>query len=60
MRDAIADILGEFQPVIDPNTGELICLDWEYLVSAVVFIVCLWFVFCMIRTFLCGVMNRRW
>ena len=33
MRDAIADILGEFQPVLDPNTGELICLDWEYLVA---------------------------
>ena len=60
MRDAIHDILGDFQPVIDSNTGEFICLDWEYIVSAAVFIICLWFCFCMIRTLLCGVMNRRW
>lgn len=60
MRDAIADILGEFTPWLDPDTGQLICLDWEYIVSAVVFCMCLWFVFCMIRTLLCGVMSRRW
>lgn len=60
MRDAIAAILGEFEPYTDSVTGEFICLDWEYIVSAVVFCICLWWVFCMIRTFLCGVMSRRW
>ena len=60
MRVALAGILGTFDPIWDPDTGEFICLDWEYLVSAAVFLLCLWFVFTMIRTFLCGVMNRRW
>lgn len=57
MRDAIAAILGEYTPLAG---GGIAGIDYEYIVSAVVFCICLWFTFSFIRTFLCGVMNRRW
>lgn len=56
MRDALIDILGEYNPSGDYFGGA----DWEFIATAVVFCICLWFTFSFIRTFFCGIMNRRY
>lgn len=56
MRDAIAVILGEYTP-----TGNGIAnIDYEYIISGIVFCICLWFVFSFLKSIFCGIMSRRW
>ena len=56
IKNIIADIIGTYSPSGTGFAGA----DWEYIAAALTFLMCLWFTFCLIRTFLCGVMNRRW
>lgn len=54
IKNILADIIGTY------DTSLTDCIDWEYIAAAATFLICLWFTFSFIRTFLCGVMNRRW
>ena len=56
IKNIIADIIGTYSPSGSGFSGA----DWEYIAAALTFLICLWFTFSFIRTFLCGVMNRRW
>ena len=56
MRQALIDIIGNYSP----SGTDIAGMDWEFIATAAVFLVCLWFTFSFIRTFFCGVMNRRW
>lgn len=60
MIDEIIDLFGQYQPITDSVTGEYICADYTYILAGVVFCIVLWFTLSFIKTFLCGVMNRRW
>lgn len=56
IKDLLQNIIGTYTY----NGSGFGDIDFEYLAAATVFIICLWFTFSFIRTFLCGVMNRRW
>lgn len=56
LKDVLADIIGSYN-YQGSGFGDI---DFEYIAAAAVFIICLWFTFSFIRTFLCGVMSRRW
>ena len=56
LKDVLADIIGSYN-YHGSGFGDI---DFEYLAASAVFIICLWFTFSFIRTFLCGVMSRRW
>ena len=56
IKNIIADIIGTYN-YTGSGFGNI---DFEYLAAAATFLICLWFTFSFIRTFLCGVMNRRW
>ena len=56
IKTIIADIIGTYTPTGTDIAG----MDWEYIAAAFTFLICLWFTFSFIRTFLCGVMSRRW
>lgn len=60
MTDTIKIILADILGTYSPSGSGIAEMDWEYIASAAVFIVFLWFTFSFIRTFFCGVMNRRW
>lgn len=54
IKTILADIIGTYDTTLTD------CIDWEYIAAATTFLICLWFTFSFIRTFLCGVMSRRW
>ena len=48
IKTLLADIIGTYQATGTDIAG----VDWEYLAAAATFLVCLWFMFSFIRTFL--------
>ena len=55
-KDAIVAVLGNYSP---SGTG-IAGVDFEFVAAAVMFGICLWFMFSFIRTFFCGLLNKRW
>lgn len=56
LKDVLINVIGSYTY----NGSGIGDIDFEWIAAAAVFIICLWFTFSFIRTFLCGVMSRRW
>lgn len=56
IKNILTNIIGSYT-YVGSGFGDI---DFEYIAAACTFLICLWFTFSFIRTFLCGVMTRRW
>lgn len=56
IKDTLISIIGSYVPSGSGISG----IDFEFVAAAAMFGICLWFTFSFIRTFFCGLMNRRW
>ena len=56
IKDTIVQLIGSYSPGGDSISH----IDFEWIVAACAFLICLWYVFSLLRTFFCGIMNKRW
>lgn len=55
-KDAIISVIGTYTPSGSGISG----VDFEFIAAVVMFGICLWFTFSLLRTFFCGLLNKRW
>ena len=56
MRESLAAILGEYTP---SGTG-IAGVDYEYIFAGIVFCICLYYTFSILKSIFCCLMSRRW
>lgn len=55
IEDFVSDVLGAYEPIYDASG--VACTNYGYILGGVIMIICLWFVFGLIKTIFKAFLN---